>query len=296
MGDGDGSGSSSKGRAKLSGISTDIDGDVKMSGSGRGSYGQSSASGSGTRTGSGSVSGSGTASGSGSGNESPGSGSFMTAATSRSSGGSFGAKSASMESARSPSISTTSQALPRMTYVNPSPTVTSTNYPFVSSNYGSGFSASTTFNGTFGRSGSFGSGMELNTNPDPPPYTIVTFGAGTHSKELDAATSQSPYGAFHVPTSAFPVGAGQFLLGGFGFLGRKHGLAMDNIVEAEVVLADGRIVWVGAEGRHGGEWKEGESPSDLWYALRGAGPTLGIVTRFRAKAFYLPSVYAGYFI
>lgn len=134
-----------------------------------------------------------------------------------------------------------------------------------------------------------------NTNPDAPPYTVVTFGAGVHSKGLDEVTSQSPYGSFHIPTSAFPVGAGQFLLGGFGFLGRKHGLAMDCVVEVEVVLADGRIVWLGADGHHG-DFKEDEDPEDLWFAMRGAGSSFGVVTRLRSKAFYVPSVYAGNFI
>ena len=37
------------------------------------------------------------------------------------------------------------------------------------------------------------------------------------------------------------------LLGGFGFLGRLHGLSVDNLVEVEMVLADGRIVIVNEE-------------------------------------------------
>ena len=43
------------------------------------------------------------------------------------------------------------------------------------------------------------------------------------------------------------------LLGGFGFLSRLHGLSIDNLVEAEVVLADGRIVIVN-EKEHEGEF------------------------------------------
>ncbi|WVQ96431.1 hypothetical protein IAU59_003536 [Kwoniella sp. CBS 9459] len=182
---------------------------------------------------------------------------------------------------------------PRITYVNPSQTPTSA-FPFVPTTFGASPGASASSYGSY--SPVFGGSTQqilLNTNPDPPPYTLVSFGAGTHSKELDAYTARSPYGAFHVPTSAFPVGSGQFLSGGFGFIGRKHGMAMDNIVEVEMVLSDGRIVWVGQGGRKGGDWKDGEDPEEVWWAIKGAGAILGVVTRIRAKAYYLPSVYAG---
>jgi FAD/FMN-containing dehydrogenase len=72
------------------------------------------------------------------------------------------------------------------------------------------------------------------------------------------------------------------LLGGFGFLGRLYGLSIDNLVEVEMVLADGRIVVV----------SEKEHP-DLWWALRGAGPAFGIATRYKAKAYPIPVVFAG---
>ena len=45
-------------------------------------------------------------------------------------------------------------------------------------------------------------------------------------------------------SSAHPVGSSVMLLGGFGFLSRLHGLSIDNLVEVEMVLADGRIVIV----------------------------------------------------
>lgn len=179
----------------------------------------------------------------------------------------------------------------RMTYVNPSPTAASP-FPFIPSSFGGGSAATMSYT-SLAETYPSNPRLLMNTNPDPPPYTIVSFGSGVQSKQLDSATASSLYGAYHVPTSAFPVGSGQFILGGFGFLGRKFGLAMDNIIEAEMVLADGRIVWVGEGGRHGGEWKEDESPEEVWWGLRGAGPALGVVTRFRAKAYYVPSVYAG---
>ena len=201
----------------------------------------------------------------------------------------YRAESSTAGSSSSSSLPPARQA--RVTYVNPSPTISSA-FSYPPSQYASG-STPTSFQQSFPEPFLASSRPVLNTNPDPPPYTVVTFGAGVQSKQLDAATSASQYGAFHVPTSAFPVGTGQFISGGFGFIGRKYGMAMDNVLEAELVLADGRVVWVGEGGKHGGDWKEGENPEEVWWGLRGAGAILGVVTRFRAKAYYLPSVYAG---
>jgi FAD/FMN-containing dehydrogenase len=45
-------------------------------------------------------------------------------------------------------------------------------------------------------------------------------------------------------SAAHPVGSSIMLLGGFGFLSRLHGLSIDNLVEVEMVLSDGRIIIV----------------------------------------------------
>ena len=93
------------------------------------------------------------------------------------------------------------------------------------------------------------------------------------------------------------------LLGGFGFLSRLHGLSIDNLVEVEMVLADGRIVIVNQKNYPGSRisWPPDISPLksnpgfrlDLWWAVRGAGPCFGIATRYKAKAFPVPVVFAG---
>ncbi|CAK5281918.1 unnamed protein product [Mycena citricolor] len=116
----------------------------------------------------------------------------------------------------------------------------------------------------------------------------VTFGAGMRQKEIDTFTANHPLEAhsrpipYHVPFSAHPVGSGVALLGGFGFLARVHGLTIDNVVEVEMVLADGRIVIVNKN-----------ENSDLWWAMRGAGSAFGVVTRYIARAFPVPVVFAG---
>ncbi|KAF7982994.1 hypothetical protein HWV62_24606 [Athelia sp. TMB] len=110
-------------------------------------------------------------------------------------------------------------------------------------------------------------------------HAYVTFGAGKRQKEIDQFSAAHPLegtclsGArgkvpYHVPLAAHPVGSGVMLLGGFGFQTRLRGFSVDNLVEVEMVLADGRIVIV----------NENENP-DLWWAVRGAGPAFGVATR-----------------
>ncbi|KAH9889303.1 hypothetical protein C8Q73DRAFT_707067 [Cubamyces lactineus] len=128
------------------------------------------------------------------------------------------------------------------------------------------------------------------------PHAYVTFGAGMRQKEIDQYTAEHPLEGtntvtggredaavpYHVPMSAHPVGSSIMLLAGFGFISRMYGLSIDNVVEVEMVLADGRIVVVNAQ-----------EDRDLWWAIRGAGPAFGIATRYKARAFPVPVVFAG---
>ena len=50
--------------------------------------------------------------------------------------------------------------------------------------------------------------------------------------------------SFMLSRAAHPTGSSIMILGGFGFLSRLHGLSIDNLVEVEMVLADGSIVIV----------------------------------------------------
>jgi FAD/FMN-containing dehydrogenase len=67
--------------------------------------------------------------------------------------------------------------------------------------------------------------------------------------------------------------------GGIGYLGRKHGLTIDHVVAAELVLADGRAVRADAE-----------SEPDLLWAVRGAGGNFGIVTALELDAHRLGEI------
>ena len=103
----------------------------------------------------------------------------------------------------------------------------------------------------------------------------VTAGELTHAAgEHDLAIGLGDTGS---------VGIGGLTLGGgIGFLVRKHGLTIDDLLAADVVTADGSLVRADAE----------QDP-DLFWAIRGGGGNFGVVTRFHFRLHPLPIVTGG---
>lgn len=104
-------------------------------------------------------------------------------------------------------------------------------------------------------------GVEIDTDA-----RIARVGAGATGADLDRASQAAGLATTGGTDSTTGV-VGLTLGGGMGFLGRRHGLASDNLVGADVVLADGGAVHA----------SETEHP-DLFWALRGAGRHVGVVT------------------
>ena len=80
-----------------------------------------------------------------------------------------------------------------------------------------------------------------------------------------------------------PIGVPGLLLGaGISFYGNQYGFSCDNVINYEIVLADGSV-----------ENANAKDNSDLFWALKGGSSNFGIVTRFDVQTFKSPKIWAG---
>ena len=105
--------------------------------------------------------------------------------------------------------------------------------------------------------------------------------AGCTWGEVDAATHEFGLATVSGVISTTGV-AGLTLGGGHGYLTRKYGLTIDNLISADVVLANGKLV-------HANE----NENADLFWALRGGGGNFGVVTCFEYRLNPVKNVIAG---
>ncbi len=115
---------------------------------------------------------------------------------------------------------------------------------------------------------------------DPGARTARVAG-GSVWADVDHATH--PFGLAVPSGTVSTTGvAGLTLGGGLGHLSRPYGLTIDNLLEADMVLADGRFVRASAD----------ENP-DLFWAIRGGGGNFGVVTSFLFRLHPVKIVQAG---
>ncbi|MGW2718699.1 FAD-binding oxidoreductase [Streptomyces sp. NPDC001492] len=114
-----------------------------------------------------------------------------------------------------------------------------------------------------------------------PVARSVRVGGGCVWGEVDRATN--PYGLATPSGIVSTTGVGGLTLGGgLGHLTRKCGLTIDNVLAADIVLADGRQVRASAD-----------ENTDLFWAIRGGGGNFGVVTSFLFRLHEVGTVVGG---
>jgi FAD/FMN-containing dehydrogenase len=112
-------------------------------------------------------------------------------------------------------------------------------------------------------------------------------------KRTARAEGGATWGDFNAATNAFGLAttggiisttgvAGLTLGGGIGYLARGYGLSLDNLISADVVTADGKLLIA----------SEKENP-DLFWAIRGGGGNFGVVTSFEFRLHPVKDIYGG---
>lgn len=114
-----------------------------------------------------------------------------------------------------------------------------------------------------------------------PDRRIARVGPG--ARWGDVLRAAAPFGLAALSGSSPDVGVtGYTLGGGLGWLARRHGLAADSVLRAQVVTADGGLVTASAD----------RNP-DLFWALCGGGGSFGVVTALEFRLYPVAPVYAG---